>query len=108
MFQRLIDQYLLAFPDERERLLPLNQLLSSATNLDVVSRNHKVGHLTASGFVVSPSHDQLLLIQHKKLQRLLQPGGHMEPTDASPLDAASSLPTRTKSRASPGIHSAKH
>jgi 8-oxo-dGTP pyrophosphatase MutT (NUDIX family) len=87
-FQILVDQYLLAFPEEQERLSPLNQLLSDATDQEVVSRNHRVGHLTASGFVVSPARDQLLLIHHKKLQRLLQPGGHMEPTDATPLDAA--------------------
>ncbi|HEY6077407.1 MAG TPA: NUDIX hydrolase [Polyangiaceae bacterium] len=45
------------------------------------------GHLTASAFVVSPTGDALLLILHKKLGLWLQPGGHVEPDDAS-LEAA--------------------
>lgn len=45
------------------------------------------GHLTASGFVLSPDRDALLLIHHAKLGRWLQPGGHVEPEDES-LEAA--------------------
>jgi 8-oxo-dGTP pyrophosphatase MutT (NUDIX family) len=45
------------------------------------------GHLTASGFVVSPARDALLLILHRKLGLWLQPGGHVEPGDVS-LEAA--------------------
>jgi 8-oxo-dGTP pyrophosphatase MutT (NUDIX family) len=45
------------------------------------------GHLTASGFVVSPNHDALLLIHHAKLGRWLQPGGHIEAEDET-LEAA--------------------
>ena len=48
----------------------------------------KPGHFTASSFVLSPDKQQILLIFHKKLQRWLQPGGHVEPTDFSILDAA--------------------
>jgi 8-oxo-dGTP pyrophosphatase MutT (NUDIX family) len=48
----------------------------------------KPGHFTASAFVLSPARDAVLLIHHKKLERWLQPGGHIEPTDATPLDAA--------------------
>ncbi len=36
------------------------------------------GHLTGSGFVVSPSTRSVLLIHHKKLDRWLQPGGHAD------------------------------
>ncbi|MCJ7725175.1 MAG: NUDIX hydrolase [Acidimicrobiia bacterium] len=46
------------------------------------------GHVTASAFVLHPDGDRLLLILHRKLRRWLQPGGHVEPTDASVWDAA--------------------
>lgn len=46
------------------------------------------GHFTASGFVLAPERDALLLIQHPKLGRWLQPGGHVEAADADVLAAA--------------------
>lgn len=39
------------------------------------------GHFTASGFVASPDGSALLLIHHGRLDRWLQPGGHIEPED---------------------------
>ena len=46
------------------------------------------GHVTASAFVLSPKRDALLLILHEKLGLWLQPGGHVEPSDASVEEAA--------------------
>jgi 8-oxo-dGTP pyrophosphatase MutT (NUDIX family) len=46
------------------------------------------GHFTASGFVVSPDGSSLLLIHHRRLDRWLQPGGHIDPGDTSPIAAA--------------------
>ncbi len=46
------------------------------------------GHFTASGFVASPDGKALLLIHHGKLDRWLQPGGHMEAVDGCVEDAA--------------------
>ncbi len=46
------------------------------------------GHFTASGFVVSPDGSSLLLIHHRRLNRWLQPGGHIDPEDPSPIVAA--------------------
>ena len=46
------------------------------------------GHVTASAFVLHPDGDRLLLILHRKLQRWLQPGGHVEPSDPTVWDAA--------------------
>lgn len=52
-------------------------------------RDHfKPGHLTASGFVLSPDRKGVLLVEHVKLGRWLQPGGHLEPDDYSFEDAA--------------------
>jgi 8-oxo-dGTP pyrophosphatase MutT (NUDIX family) len=46
------------------------------------------GHLTASGFVLDPSRERLLLIHHRRLDIWIQPGGHIDPTDAGPESAA--------------------
>ncbi|MCA8971313.1 MAG: NUDIX hydrolase [Planctomycetes bacterium] len=46
------------------------------------------GHLTASAIVLSPGRDHVLLVHHKRLQRWLQPGGHIEATDATLEEAA--------------------
>ena len=66
--------------DEFASLLRLESNVSDASHFDP-------GHLTSSGFVLSPSRDALLLIHHAKLGRWLQPGGHVESFDES-LEAA--------------------
>jgi 8-oxo-dGTP pyrophosphatase MutT (NUDIX family) len=48
---------------------------------------YEPGHFTASGFVLSPDAGSLLLILHEKLDRWLQPGGHIEADDVS-IEAA--------------------
>lgn len=45
-------------------------------------------HLTASSLICSPAGDRVLLVRHKKLQRWLQTGGHLEPGDRSLVAAA--------------------
>jgi 8-oxo-dGTP pyrophosphatase MutT (NUDIX family) len=56
---------------------------------DPTNRNRfEPGHFTASGFVVSPDGSSLLLIHHRRLDRWMQPGGHIDPEDPSPLLAA--------------------
>lgn len=46
------------------------------------------GHFTASAFVVAPTHACTLLIAHPTLGLWLQPGGHIEADDTTPLMAA--------------------
>jgi len=46
------------------------------------------GHLTASAFTLNPNEDSLLLIHHQKLDRWLQPGGHIDGGDVSLESAA--------------------
>lgn len=67
-----------------ERMLALTD--AGAEGFD---REHFVpGHFTASAFVLSPDSTQLLLILHRKLGLWLQPGGHVEDSDASMVAAA--------------------
>ena len=46
------------------------------------------GHFTASAFVLAPDTDDLLMIRHARLERWLQPGGHVDPGDADLTAAA--------------------
>jgi 8-oxo-dGTP pyrophosphatase MutT (NUDIX family) len=56
---------------------------------DPFARDHFApGHFTASAFVLDPAEDDLLLVHHRRLGRWLQPGGHIDPDDAGPLQAA--------------------
>jgi 8-oxo-dGTP pyrophosphatase MutT (NUDIX family) len=54
---------------------------------DPLSRGEPRAHFTASAFVVDETGARTCLVQHVKLDRLLQPGGHIEPSDFS-LEAA--------------------
>lgn len=47
-------------------------------NPDCFERTLQTGHVTASGWVVSPGRDQVLLMHHRKLDRWFQPGGHCD------------------------------
>jgi 8-oxo-dGTP pyrophosphatase MutT (NUDIX family) len=86
----------------------LRSLLQALTPADLLERDHQMrmlrlldeseapfsraqfvpGHVTASGFVVNPARDAVLLILHAKLGRWLQPGGHVEANDPDVAGAA--------------------
>ena len=80
------------------RLVPADQ--AEATHRDAVLRlllaterpfaadQFEPGHVTASALVLSLSARRVLLIRHPTLGRWLQPGGHVDPTDAGTVDAA--------------------
>lgn len=46
------------------------------------------GHITGSAWVLSPDGSSALLIHHKKLDRWMQPGGHVDETDDTVADTA--------------------
>jgi 8-oxo-dGTP pyrophosphatase MutT (NUDIX family) len=46
------------------------------------------GHITCTGLVLAPDLDRVLLVHHRRLDRWLLPGGHVEPADAAIWDAA--------------------
>ena len=51
-------------------------------------RTNPAGHVTASAIVTSLSGESVLLVPHRKLGGWLQPGGHVEPADASVFETA--------------------
>ena len=55
---------------------------------DPFSRATLPGHITGSAIVLDPALERVLVIWHERLGRWLQPGGHTEPDDESPLGTA--------------------
>lgn len=54
-----------------------------ARHANPFDRRIREGHLTGSALVVSASGRKTLLLQHRKLERWLQPGGHADPQETS-------------------------
>lgn len=52
------------------------------------SRRNFYAHVTASAVVLDQSLSRVLLIQHRALGKLIQPGGHLDERDRSLVDAA--------------------
>lgn len=46
------------------------------------------GHITCTGLVLHPDRDAFVLVHHKRLDRWLLPGGHVEPEDIEIWDTA--------------------
>lgn len=86
VIQNIFTKYLEIHPDEAEDLRLLSDQLAQPAN--ILSRKNFVGHITASAFVINEHTKQVLLLENITLSKLLQPGGHVESSDDSILDAA--------------------
>jgi 8-oxo-dGTP pyrophosphatase MutT (NUDIX family) len=83
----LLERHVTADADEADHLRRMMRHLRSHTG--PFSRNSfDPGHFTASAWVLHPRREAILLIHHDKLDRWLQPGGHLEAADADPVAAA--------------------
>ena len=71
---------------ERRAVRDTLHLLGSVD--DPFSRATMPGHITGSAVVLDSQREHVLVIWHERLGRWLQPGGHSEPDDASPLATA--------------------
>jgi 8-oxo-dGTP pyrophosphatase MutT (NUDIX family) len=67
---------------------PLSRFRTFLERADPFRRDDPEGHVTASAVVTNASADRFLLVFHRKLDRWLQPGGHVEESDPSVFDAA--------------------
>ncbi len=76
-------------PDERARQSLARTLALLGGSPEPFSRrSFRPGHITASGLVLTADARRVLLIFHRRLERWLQPGGHVEPEDADLATAA--------------------
>jgi 8-oxo-dGTP pyrophosphatase MutT (NUDIX family) len=67
----------------------LERMRSWAVSLEQpCSREQPVAHFTASAVVVDEAGERTLLVHHRKSGSWFQPGGHFEPGDGSPAEAA--------------------
>ena len=69
------------FPDAWHHALTVANFISNTPK--PWSRATLSGHLTASAWVLDRTRTHAAMIHHRKLNRWLQPGGHIEGTDAS-------------------------
>ncbi|MCP4965554.1 MAG: NUDIX hydrolase [bacterium] len=67
---------------EVEAVAATLNMLATVTN-PLSDKNYIPGHVTASAFVIDKRHQRLVLIHHAKLERWLQPGGHIDPGEDS-------------------------
>ncbi len=82
----MLDRYEARHPSERDVAERIRRLVTS--HADCFERTCRPGHVTASAWVTTPTADGFLLVHHRKLDRWLQPGGHM---DGDPDVAAAAL-----------------
>lgn len=66
----------------------LTLLLLDLTAEPFSRRQFTPGHMTASGMVLAPDGERILLVHHRRLDRWLLPGGHVEPEDPSIAESA--------------------
>jgi 8-oxo-dGTP pyrophosphatase MutT (NUDIX family) len=83
--EAVLSAYRSADGAEEESLARLRALVRDAP--DPFTRDVR-DHVTASAVVARPDGAAFLLIHHRRLDRWLQPGGHVEPEDASVFAAA--------------------
>lgn len=83
--QSLLDElqrYRPASPDEEAHRQWMMELLSAPG--DPLHRSHFApGHITASAYIYDGATSRLLLHHHRRLDRWLQMGGHLEPGEAA-------------------------
>lgn len=81
----LIQNYLNLFQDESDTLGLLKKQIEGGQN--IFDRKNFKGHVTASGLVIS-AEKKILMVFHNKLQKYLQPGGHIELKDTNIISSA--------------------
>jgi 8-oxo-dGTP pyrophosphatase MutT (NUDIX family) len=89
--------------DEREEADRCAMLRLAHELAEPLSRDEAQAHFTASAFVVDESGARTCLVQHAKLERLLQPGGHIESSDLS-LEAAALREAREETALAVELH----
>lgn len=83
--RRALERHL---PHNAEEGASLARLIAFVAEGDPFRRGHAVGHVTGSAVVARPDGAEVLLVHHRRLDRWLQPGGHVDPEDASVFHTA--------------------
>ena len=84
----LLDSFQPGTDGEAHKSRELIQMLLRNTQAPFSRDQFEPGHITATACVLHPDRESVLLIHHKRLDRWLLPGGHVEVEDASPQQTA--------------------
>ncbi|SHN66198.1 S-adenosylhomocysteine hydrolase [Butyrivibrio hungatei DSM 14810] len=87
-YRELVEYYLINNNHEAENLSNILRQMDVKDESEMINRKNYIGHFTASAFVVSKRNNKIIMVHHKVLKKYLQPGGHIENKDLSPLNAA--------------------
>jgi 8-oxo-dGTP pyrophosphatase MutT (NUDIX family) len=85
--QQILGRYLVEFPAEHTRTLPLARALADDASGSPISR-HSAAHVTTGAVVVNLQSRTVLQVRHRRLNQWLLPGGHVEYSDQSLPEAA--------------------
>ena len=85
---KILNDYLLMFPEERQRQDILINYLNKSKNEELIDWNNFNGHIVAGGFIYAKEENKFLVLYHKDLKMFLYPGGHVDSNDNTPLDAS--------------------
>lgn len=83
-----LNEYLLLFPEEKQRQFKLEQFLNNFDDKQIIDWNNFNGHIVASGFVYSIKDKKFLVMYHNDMKRYTYPGGHIDSSDINTLEAA--------------------
>lgn len=76
-------------PFDKDEAVSLSKILNFFTiSENFFSRKNEQGHITASAWILSKDRTRTLLCHHKKLNKWLQLGGHIEECDTTVSEAA--------------------
>ncbi|HLT31937.1 MAG TPA: NUDIX hydrolase [Myxococcaceae bacterium] len=102
MLRTLLSGHVPADPAEARHLA---QMREAVENLAApLARSQAGAHFTASAVVVTPEGDRVAMLHHRKLERWLQPGGHIEPGDDGDLVLAAMREAREETGCEVGPH----
>lgn len=85
---KIINKYLLLFPQENKRQKLLINFLNNHENNEIIDWNNFAGHIVAGGFIYAKKEKKFLVLRHTDLKIYLYPGGHMNKEDKNPLDTS--------------------
>lgn len=74
-YKNIVDNYLLYNKNENKAFNNLYAQLKKDDDKYLINRKNFTGHFTASAFVISKKSKKVLMVHHKTIKKLLQPGG---------------------------------
>lgn len=85
--QKYYQDYIEIYDTEVKRLKQFKDFINQTQSGKLFDRKNFIGHITVSAIIIDYNDLKILVLHHKSLDRWLQPGGHVDKTDNSILDA---------------------